>query len=108
ELNPSATDAQLALTVPQPIRPAVDANRARAVCAVRALLTSTAHEDYSRVFFGDAHLDGLPPRVGYYIGYLAVQEAARTHSLQKLAHLNHEQALPVLRAALARLATCPT
>jgi len=107
QLNPGATDAQMSLTIPQPIRPAVDADPARATCAVSALLLSANHDDYSRVFFGDAHLDGLPARVGYYVGYLAVKEAARTHSLRELAHMNHEQALPVLQAALASLATCP-
>lgn len=107
QLNPGADDNQLTLTFPEPIRPAVDADPPRAICAVSALLMSTRHEDYSRVFFGNAHLDGLPPRVGYYVGYLAVREAARTHSLQDLAHLSHEQALPVLQAALAGLATCP-
>ncbi len=50
----------------------------------------------------------LPPRFGYYVGYLVVREAARTHTLQQLAHLSVAEARPVVDAALASLATCPT
>src|SRR5262249_54089316 len=43
QLNPGATDAQMSLTIPEPIRPAVDANPQRAICAVSAVLLSTKH-----------------------------------------------------------------
>ena len=36
--NPGASDAALGLTIPQPIRPAVEARRNEAICAVRARL----------------------------------------------------------------------
>ena len=59
------------------------------------------------MFFGQAGLDGLPPRFGYYVGYLVAREAARTHHLQALAHLSPEDARPVVENALAALARCP-
>ncbi|MES1202969.1 MAG: hypothetical protein ABUS57_16145 [Pseudomonadota bacterium] len=107
QLNPGISDKQMALTIPRPIRPEVEANRPRAICAVAALLDSTDHENYRRIFFGSANLEGLPPRVGYYIGYLAAKDSAQTHTLAELAHMNQAQARPVLDAALRDLATCP-
>lgn len=107
QLNPGATDAQLGLAMPRPIRAEVDADRTTAVCAVRARLRSERREDYASMFFGQAGLDGLPPRFGYYVGYLVAREAARTHSLQALAHLSPADARPVVENALAALAECP-
>ena len=106
QLNPGATDAQLGLVVPRPIRPEVDADRARAVCAVHARFDSERPEDYAPLFYGQAHLAGLPPRFAYYVGYLAAREAARTRSLQELAQLGADEARPVVAAALATLAEC--
>ncbi len=107
-LNPGASDDELLLTSPEPIRAAVDANRALAVCTIKARLDSTEQNDFGQLFEGQAHPDGLPPRFGYYVGYLAVQEAARAHSMQELAHMNPAQARPVVDAALTALApVCP-
>lgn len=107
QLNPGATDAQMGLAIPRPIRPEVDANLPAAVCAVRARLGSDARDDYAPLFLGQASLDGLPPRVGYYVGYLVAREAGRTRTLQQLAHLRAEDVRPVIEAALGTLATCP-
>ena len=106
QLNPGATDAQLGLVVPRPIRPEVDADRARAVCAVHARFDSERPEDYAPLFYGQAHLAGLPPRFAYYVGYLVAREAARTRSLHQLAHLAVDDARPLVAAALAALAGC--
>lgn len=107
QLNPGVTDADLMLTSPRPIRTAVDANLSRAVCAVRARLDSTAHQDYGSFFFGNSSFEDLPPRAGYYIGYLALKQLGKTHSLRDLAHLNQRQARAALESALAGLAECP-
>jgi hypothetical protein len=107
QLNPGASDADLLLTSPRPIRPVVDANLSRAVCAIRARLDSAVEQDYEAFFTGSSSFEDLPPRSGYYIGYLALKQAGKSHSLSALAHFNHEQARPVLEAALAGLATCP-
>jgi len=105
-LNPQATDAELLLSSPRPIRPEVDGNRVAAVCAVARLLDSKDGGDYASLFSSGAVLEGLPPRGGYYVGYLVAQEAARHRSLRELAHLGNPAARKVVNAALARLATC--
>jgi hypothetical protein len=106
QLNPGATDAQMGLTSPRPIRPEVDANLPAAVCAVRARLGSDDRDDYGRLFLGQASVEGLPPRFGYYVGYLVAREAGRTRSLQTLAHMSAAEARPVIEAALGALADC--
>lgn len=106
QLNPGATDAQMGLTMPRPIRPEVDANLSAAVCAVRQRLGSDDRDDYGALFLGQASLEGLPPRVGYYVGYLVAREAGRTHSLQELGHMRAREARGVVEAALGELASC--
>ncbi|MFO1323562.1 MAG: hypothetical protein U1F15_05820 [Burkholderiales bacterium] len=107
QLNPGATDMQLLLTMPRPIRPEVDANLSAAVCAVHARLRSDKPDDYAPLFLGRAQLDGLPPRFGYYVGYLVAREAARTHSMRELARMSADEARPVVESSLAALAKCP-
>lgn len=107
-LNPAASDAQLLLTVPEPIPAQVDANLNEAVCVISARINSRNRDDL-RALFSFARLnDRLPPRFGYYVGYLVAREAARAHSLHELARLSNEQAAPVVTAALRVLATCPS
>jgi hypothetical protein len=106
-LNPRATDAELLLSSPRPIRPEVERDRAAAICAVARLLDSTDAADYASLFSNGPALDALPPRVGYFVGYLVAQEAARNRSLMKLAHLGSAEARQVVKAAMARLAPCP-
>lgn len=108
QLNPAASDSELLLSSPQPIRAAVDANRVLAFCAVKARLESTAQNDYAQLFQGQSHVEGLPPRFGYYVGYLVAQEAGRTHTLQQLAHMPAAEVHPLIEAALTTLApNCP-
>jgi hypothetical protein len=105
-LNPDATDAQLLLTVPEDIPAAVDPNLREAVCTVRSRLQSEANGDINALFSSSRLNARLPPRFGYYVGYLVAREAGRTRSIRELAQLNVEQARPVVEAALARLANC--
>ena len=81
QLNPRAGDAALLLDQPAPIRPAVDANRRAAICAVVPLLGSQKQEDYAALFYGRSHLPGFPARMGYYIGYLVAADLGKTRSL---------------------------
>lgn len=108
-LNPGASDDQLLLSMPQPIRPAVDARRSEAVCAVRARMNSEAPEDYAPLFRGDTRLsETLPARFGYYVGLLVAREAGRARTLRELAQLSVEEARPIVAEALASLAPeCP-
>jgi hypothetical protein len=105
-LNPGATDAELLLTEPEPIRPAVDANRAEAVCAVVARLDSTEGESTRALFSFRRMNERLPPRFGYYVGYLAAAELGRTRSLRQLAAMPASEVRPALEAALHRMALC--
>ncbi len=106
-LNPDASDAELLLTVPEPIRAEVDANRQEAICAVASRLDSTEPAD-SRALFSFRRLNPrLPPRFGYYVGYLMATELGRTRSLRELAAMNGDQIRALLRQTLGNLATCP-
>ncbi len=105
-LNDEATDAQLLLTVPEPIRAPVDANLAEAVCEVAARLDSRDPADLQALFSFDRLNERLPPRFGYYVGYLAAREASRSREIRELARLDNDRARPVLQSALASLAAC--
>lgn len=105
-LNPEATNEQLLLTVPEEIPAPVDANMHEAVCAVQARLHSTSNSDRNALFSFARLNERLPPRFGYYIGYLVARDAARQHSIQELARMDQETARPVIEASLARLAHC--
>jgi len=105
-LDPAAGDDELVLNLPKPIRPAVEADRTKAICAVSSRLTSTNYDDFSALFQGDDQLPGLPSRMGYYIGYLVARDIGRTHNLQQMAKMSLIEAKPLIDASLARMATC--
>jgi hypothetical protein len=107
-LDPTANEDELILTLPEPIRPAVEADRGRAVCEVVRRLESTTDRDFSALFQGDDRLPGFPSRMGYYIGYLVAADAGRKYGLHRLADMNVVEARPLIDAALSRMATCPT
>ena len=107
-LDPTASDDELVLNLPEPIRPAVEANRGRAVCEVVRRLESTADRDFSALFQGDDNLPGFPARMGYYIGYLVAADAGRRYGLRRLADMSNVEARPLIDAALSRMATCTT
>lgn len=106
-LNPDASDAELLLEIPEPIRPAVEANRAEAVCAVVARLDSTDDEARRALFSFGRMNERLPPRFGYFVGYLAAERLGRTRDLRQLAAMTPEEVRPALDEALRGLATCP-
>jgi hypothetical protein len=68
ELNPGATDDQLLLNLPEPIRARTDAYFAEAVCAVQSRLESRADDANAALFSFDRLNAHLPPRFGYYVG----------------------------------------
>jgi hypothetical protein len=110
DLNPRATDEELLLTLPEPIRPAVEKDRAAAVCAVAAQLDSRDDAVQNALFsFGPGAPGALPPRYGYYVGYLAAEELGRTRSTEALAKLGPRDVRPLLEQALLKLAggACP-
>ena len=107
KLNPGAGDAALMLDMPAPIRPAVDANLAGAICASRPLLSSEKEEDYAKLFYGNQHVDGFPARMGYYLGYLVVADVGKSRTLKELADLKPAEVKPLIDQSLDRMASCP-
>lgn len=107
QLNPNAGDAALLLDQPAPIRPAVDANLTGAICAAKPLLTSEDGDAYGKLFFGNAHVDGFPARMGYYLGYLVVADVGKARTLKELAALKPAEVKPLIDASLERMASCP-
>lgn len=107
-LNPGATDEDLLLTSPAPLRPAVEANKREAVCTVLSRLDSERSEDYAPLFMGGGEplSTTLPRRFGYYVGLLVAQDLGRTRSLQQLAQLSPAEAKPLIRRSLESMADC--
>jgi len=102
-MTPHATDHQLLLDQPRPIRAETDAHWGEALCRVAGTFDSSEAEATDQAFLGNHHPPELPPRYGYYIGLRIVEAAARGQSLPALARLDDEAARPVVVAALARL-----
>ena len=74
QLNPGASGTnRLLLTYPSSLRAAVDAHRTEALCAVQARLPATDQKDVAPLFMGGSTplSSNLPPRFGYYVGYLS-------------------------------------
>jgi hypothetical protein len=107
-LNPGVSDAALGLTFPVSLRPAVEAHRKEAVCAVRARLNSKDPADYGPLFMGGGQplSPNLPRRFGYYVGLLVVGDIGKTRSLKQLAALKPEKARPLVEQSLSRMASC--
>jgi hypothetical protein len=105
-LNPRATDAELLLEVPAPIRPAVEANRTEAICAVLARLDATGGADAEALFSFARLNERLPPRFGYYVGYLVAADLGRNRSLRALAQLPQRQVRPMIERSLRTMASC--
>lgn len=114
QLNPEASDSELLLVNPSffpggkiSLRGAIENNRQEAVCTTLARLDSKADKDYSAFFSGGVLNDRLPPRMGYYLGYLVAREAGRTRTLKQLAQMKPTEIKPVVENALHVLAKCP-
>lgn len=105
-LNPAATDAELLLTVPQPIRPALDANRQEAVCLTLARLDSTAQADRAAWTSNGRVSERLPPRFGYLVGAWIAEDLGRTRSLSQLAALGGADLRAAMEESLRGMAPC--
>lgn len=98
-----ATDHQLMLDLPRPIRAPTDTRWAQALCLVSANFDATDPDTTGTAFLGNRHPPGLPPRFGYYVGLRIAEEAERQQPIQRLAALSDEAARPVVAAALTQL-----
>jgi hypothetical protein len=106
-LNPGASDVELGLVLPAPLRPAVESDRQYAICEVYKLLDSDKDDDYFALFSGSASLaDDLPSRLGYFVGYLAAARLGEGRSLQELAEMDHAAIRPLLAETLRDIGGC--
>ena len=103
-LVPGASDAELLLVTPAPIRPAIERDRRAALCAVLAVAGTVDARATSQLIAGNAHMPGLPSRAGYVIGLYVAEELGRTRTLRQLASMTAAEARPLVLGALARLA----
>lgn len=103
-LVPQATDHQLLLDIPAPIRAATDRRWPAALCFVAAHFDDTdGTATASALQMGGHPPDGLPDRFGYYLGLRLAQ--ATGLDITRLSRLDNKAAHPVARSALAKLMT---
>lgn len=106
QLNPDASDAELLLTLPEPIRPALDANRDVAICTTLAKLDSIDAGDRNTMFSSGRLAPGLPPRFGYLVGLWVAQELGRDATLAQMAEWDGPDLRARIGKALAGMADC--
>jgi len=102
-MNPGATDEQLLLTFPKPIRAAVDAQWPEALCYVRARLFSGDESDMRALFMYSTAAQRFPSRFGYYVGLRIAGQLGREYKLPELAHLPPERVKVLLPATIDRM-----
>jgi len=103
-MTPGASDHQLLLDQPQPIREPTDRHWKEALCVAAAQFDRADETAINTAFSaGESGSSDLPRRFGYYVGLRVAAEAGRQRSLPELARLNDEQARPVVAKALGAL-----
>ncbi len=102
-MNPGADDRQLLLTIPAPIRAAVDAQWPAALCFTRARLLSEEAADVEALFVGGSAPKEFPQRFGYYVGLRVAEELGAQWKLRDMAQMPVEQVKPALSAGLDRM-----
>ncbi len=102
-MTPGATDHQLLLDLPSPIRAQTDAHWAQALCWIATRFDVTDNKDIDAAFTGSAQPPDLPSRFGYYVGLRIASDMAHASELLAITRLSDEEARPVVAAALASL-----
>jgi len=72
-------------------------------CYVQSHWNSQRDDDIDSLLDAGAHADGLPPRGGYLIGYLAAADFAKTHTIAQIGSEPLAQVEPSLEASVNRL-----
>jgi hypothetical protein len=102
-MNPDANDVELLLDFPsgmaQKTRKVLPASFAH----LEQVLEKNDRAIYRGLFNSKQDETGLPPRRGYYLGYLVAEEAAKKYDVRKLAKLDCKQAHEVVVAAVHKL-----
>jgi len=102
QLEPEAGYDELLLNIPAGLVADTEAQMGVALTQLRAVLDATDEDTYSALFsFGDS--GALPPRYGYYLGYLIAAEIGRDRSLDELVRLDHAAVRPLIDAAIDQL-----
>jgi uncharacterized protein YjaZ len=66
-------------------------------------MDSTSPNLYQAFFLLGSPRKGLPPRSGYYVGFLIVRELGQSRSLQQLAQMNSELLHATVRQMLQKM-----
>jgi hypothetical protein len=102
KMNPGATDHQLLLTEPKPLREPLDARWGEVLCITAANLDSTDPKVNAAFFFGQAVTpNNMPNRFGYYVAYRIVQRAGDQYGLSDLTRLNQRAARKLLAETIS-------
>ena len=104
-LNPSLPLEKL-FWLPRDLVPRAEAQRPQIAAALLRDIDASG-DAYDRYFTANTDYAGLPPRSGYYLGYLLAAEQGRTHSAAELARMPPAQARVLVQAFLAREAATP-
>jgi hypothetical protein len=110
-MNPGATDHQLLLDIPAPIRKPTDQRWPDALCFVATHFDDTDDAIMAQALQGGGHPpSNLPDRFGYYVGFRIARATDR--AINSLDHLDHVAARKLMRATLIHLmadaiARCP-
>jgi hypothetical protein len=111
KINPGATDQELMLTEPTPMRSALERNWPGVLCLTQAKLDSLASGDNHDFFFLDGKAPEMPVRFGYYVGYQILRHAGSTNTLPSMTRLDQKAAHALLTKTLTEMlleahATC--
>jgi hypothetical protein len=104
-LNPSATLKEISLAnanVNLPER--VDPFLSKIAADLLANFESTDWQYHTKYFAVLSKDPLIPPRAGYYIGYLLAQRLAKQYTLEQLVRMQNDQFAPKLRAELEKMA----
>jgi hypothetical protein len=105
-MNPGATDRQLELTEPRPIRAELTGRIPKTMCFVRKRFDSTSDRDYALLFLRSSERGKFPPRFGYFIGALLAERIGADLTLEQLAKLPPDAVKLRLAAALESYGRC--
>jgi hypothetical protein len=87
-MNPQANDVELLLDFPGGMAARTKKVLPASFAHLEKVLEKTDQSIYVGLFNGKQDETGLPPRRGYYLGYLVAEEAGKTKDIRELAKLN--------------------
>lgn len=104
-LTPGATSAD-ALMIPRDLEQRAEPLTARMASELLGGLDGMDEDLFNRYFATNPRTDrhGIPPRAGYYVGYVVARRLAARHTLAELAHLKGEPLHSALADTLRELA----